>query len=121
MIRLMTYLKRKPGTTHDEFLAYWHNVHGPLIRNSSAAKYVRRYEQHAVIWPPAGSRQPEPEFDGVTIQIFDSVESFYAHMSEPDFPAMQLDIQQFLDPPALKWVLTEEPTVVIDNATTAGS
>ena len=121
MIRLMTYLKRKPGTTHDEFLAYWHNVHGPLIRNSSAAKYVRRYEQHAVIWPPAKSRQPEPEFDGVTIQIFDSVESFYAHMSEPDFPAMQLDIQQFLDPPALKWVLTEEPTVVIDNATTAGS
>lgn len=116
MIRLVTLLKRKEGTTHAEFLAHWHDRHGPLIANSSAARYVRRYEQHPVVWPAEGSRQPEPPFDGVTIQEFDSVEDFYAHMQEPDFPAMQEDIARFLDPAALHWVICEEPTVVINRA-----
>ncbi len=111
MIRLISMLKRKPGTTHQEFLDYWFDIHGPLIRNCSAAKYVRRYEQHAAVWPPAGSRH-EPDFDGVTIQIFDSAEQFNAHMSEPDFPLVMADTEKFLDTSKIHWVLTEEPFVI---------
>ena len=115
MIRLITLLKRKPGITHDEFLHHWFTVHGPLIANSSAAKYVLRYEQHPSVWPSAGSAAAEPEWDGVTIQEFESVQQFWAHTSEPDFPAMQADIANFLDTSALRWTLTEVPTVVIDR------
>lgn len=113
MIRLVTLLKRKPGMTHDEFLNYWFNTHGPLIANCSAAKYVRRYEQHPVSWPAAGQR--EPDFDGVTIQFFDSVGDFMQHMTEPDFPQVMEDTEKFLDSANLHWVLTEEPNVVIGS------
>jgi hypothetical protein len=115
MIRLVTLLKRKSGTTHEEFLRHWIEVHGPLIANSSAANYVLRYEQHPVAWPSPGSAGAEPEWDGVTIQEFASVESFWAHTTEGDFPAMQEDIARFLDPTALRWTLTEAPTIVIDR------
>lgn len=115
MIRLVTLLKRKPGTTHEEFLDYWFNTHGPLIAGCSAANYVRRYEQHPASWPPAGSRQPEPDFDGVTIQIFDSVDDFMKHMSEPDFPRVMEDTEKFLDTSALHWILTDEPNLVIGS------
>lgn len=113
MIRLITLLKRKPGTTHAEFLEHWFRVHGPLIASSTAADYVRRYEQHPAAWPAEGSGLPEPEWDGVTIQQFDSVERFWAHTQEHDFPAMQEDIARFLDTDRLAWVLVEEPNVVI--------
>ncbi len=115
MIRLITLLKRKPGTTHEEFLRHWFDVHGPLIANSSAANYVLRYEQHPTAWPPAGSSGNEPDWDGVTIQEFESVESFWAHTAEADFPAMQEDIERFLDPTALQWTLTEVPHIVVDR------
>jgi hypothetical protein len=44
------------------------------------------------------------------------VQSFWAHTAEPDFPAMQDDIARFLDPSALRWTLTDVPTIVIDRA-----
>lgn len=113
MIRLVTLLKRKPGTTHAEFLEHWFDKHGPLIRNCSAAKYVRRYEQHPAVWPPEGSRQPEPDFDGVTIQWFDSSSDFFAHMGEPDFPEVMADTERFLDTSNIHWVITDEPRIVI--------
>jgi uncharacterized protein (TIGR02118 family) len=113
VIRLISMLRRKPGTTHDEFLAHWLDVHGPLIANSSAARYVRRYEQHPAMWPTDGSA--EPPWDGVTIQEYDSVEAFWAQTGEPDFPDMQADIERFLDTAQLPWILVDEANVVIDR------
>jgi uncharacterized protein (TIGR02118 family) len=115
MIQLVTMLKRKPGTSHEQFLAHWHDVHGPLIRRLSTAQYVRRYEQHASIWPTAGSRMPEPAYDGVTIQWFDSAESFWKHLGEPDQAEMIEDVANFLDVDQLHWTICEQPLIVIDN------
>ena len=113
MVKLISLLKRKPGTTHEEFLAYWRDIHGPLIAGSSAAQYVSRYEQHPTAWPAPGSRQPEPEYDGVTIQWFESTEAFYGHMSESDFGDMIADTKKFLDTTNIVWTLTDDPTIVI--------
>ncbi|QQS25614.1 MAG: EthD domain-containing protein [Actinomycetota bacterium] len=116
MIRLIALLKRKPGTTHDEFLEHWLGSHGPLVATSSAARYWRRYEQYPVAWPEPGSDAAEPEFDGVTIQEFDSVRQFWAHTTEADFAAVSADNERFLDVDSLKWVLVEEPHVVVAAA-----
>ena len=43
------------------------------------------------------------------------MESFWAHTTEPDFPAMQADIATFLDTSALQWTLADAPNVVIDR------
>ncbi len=115
MIQLVTMLKRKPGTTHEEFLTYWRDHHGPLITRLSSARYVRRYEQHPSIWPPAGSGMDEPMYDGVTIQWFDSADDFYAHVMEPDQAEMMEDIARFLDTKALHWTICEAPVVVIGD------
>lgn len=116
VIRLISLLRRKPGTSHDDFLAYWRGTHGPLIAGSSAARYVQRYEQFAAAWPPAGSEAPEPDWDGVTVQDFDSIDAFWAHTAEDDFAAMQADIAHFLDTDRLAWVLVEDGEVVIDRS-----
>ena len=113
MIQLVTMLKRKPGTTHEEFLTHWYNVHGPLIRNLSCARYVRRYEQHASVWPPPGSNLPEPMYDGVTVQWFDSADDFYTHVMEPDQADVMADVARFLDTDALHWTICEAPAIVI--------
>jgi len=119
MIQLVTMLKRKPGTTHEEFLDYWRNTHGPLVAGLPCARYVRRYEQHASIWPPPGSKMPEPMYDGVTIQWFESADDFYAHVMEPDQAEMMEDTKRFLDVTALHWTICEAPVVVIgDGAAT---
>lgn len=108
MVTLISTLRRKPGTTHEEFLAYWHDRHGPLIAASSAARYVRRYTQH-----PRAAGLGDDVPDGVTVQVFDSVEAFMAHMAEPDFPDMMVDLEQFLDTSAIEWVVCAEPVVVL--------
>jgi len=112
-VRLISLLRRRPGTTHADFLAHWHGTHGPLIANSSAARYVRRYEQHPAAWPAAGTDSPDPEWDGVTVQEFDSVGAFWAHTAEPDFSIVQEDIARFLDVDNIAWVLVEAPKIVI--------
>jgi uncharacterized protein (TIGR02118 family) len=108
MVTLISTLRRKQGTTHEEFLDYWRDHHGPLIAASSAARYVRRYEQH-----PRAAGLGDDAPDGVTIQVFDSLEAFNAHMAEDDFGAMLADLEQFLDTSALQWVVCDDATVVL--------
>jgi uncharacterized protein (TIGR02118 family) len=115
MIQLITMLKRKPGTTHEEFLRYWREVHGPLVQSLAAGRYVRRYEQHASVWPPEGSRLPEPMYDGVTIQWFDSADDFFAHIREPDQGEMMADTENFLDITQIHWTICEEPVVIMGD------
>mgnify|MGYP001069243619 CR=1 FL=1 len=46
MIKLVCFLKRKEGLTHEEFVDHWKNRHGPLIAGTpSIARHVARYEQ----------------------------------------------------------------------------
>lgn len=111
MIRMVSTFRRRPDLSRDEFIAYWRMQHAELIRNSSAARYVRRYEQLAVL--PAAAGEPEPAYDGVVVQDFDSREAFDAHLAEPDAAAMMADIEQFIDTTSVQYVLTEEPFVVI--------
>ncbi|HEY4333321.1 MAG TPA: EthD domain-containing protein [Ilumatobacteraceae bacterium] len=117
MIQLVTMLKRKPGTTHEEFLTYWRETHGPLVASLHCTRFVRRYEQHPSVWPEAGSRMPEPMYDGVTIQWFDSAADFWTHVMEPDQAEMTNDIKNFLDTDALHWTICEAPRVVMGDTT----
>ena len=88
----------------------------PEIANSSAAKYVIRYEQNPRPLDDYRDDDDRSGYDGVTVQWFESMDAYYAHMAEPDFPAMMEDIAKFLDTDRLEVVLTEEPRIVIDGA-----
>jgi EthD domain len=115
MIKLTCLLRRKEGLTPAEFHAYWRDHHGPLIANSSAAKYVVRYEQNGRPLDDYRSDDDRSGYDGVTVQWFADMDAYYAHMSDVDSPAMFADLPKFLDTDHLEFVLTEEPRVVMDG------
>ena len=114
MISVITMLTRKEGTSHEEFLQHWRERHGPLLARLPSARFVRRYEQHATVWPPEGAAVPEPRYDGVTIQWFDNLAAFDAHLREPDHTDHAEDIARFLDTKRLQWAICETPVVVIE-------
>jgi len=114
MVRLTCLLRRKDGLTPAEFHAHWSEVHGPLIARSQSGRFVVRYEQHPR--PLDDYRgEDDPGFDGVTVQWFESMDEYRAHMAEPDFPEIWTDIEHFLDPDRLHFVLTEHPRVVMGD------
>jgi EthD domain len=89
-------------------------VHGPLIAASQSGSHVVRYEQHP---RPLSdySGDDDPGFDGVTVQWFEDMDSYRAHMAEPDFSSIWTDIERFLDTDQLHFVLTEEPRLVMGD------
>jgi uncharacterized protein (TIGR02118 family) len=95
----------------DEFHRYWREEHGPLVARTKSGQYALRYEQNHVV----RGDDDHDGFDGVTIQWFESVESFYASVGEPDYAEIAADIEKFLDTSRLEFVLTEEPDVIFDH------
>jgi uncharacterized protein (TIGR02118 family) len=115
VVRLTCLLRRKPGLTPDEFHEHWRQVHGPLIVSSQCGSHVLRYEQHP---RPMSDYKGEDDggFDGVTVQWFESMDSYNAHMAEPDFSVMWKDVESFLDTDRLHFIVTEDPLLVIGDA-----
>jgi uncharacterized protein (TIGR02118 family) len=112
VIQVITLLRRRPGTTHDEFMRHWREVHGPLIASLPSSHHIRRYEQFEV---HRDTGAEEPDFDGVTIQTYDSVEDFRAQIAAPDQGPHRDDVARFLDTRDLKWVIVDEPVVIIGD------
>jgi hypothetical protein len=79
-----------------------------------------RYEQHVRLHN--GALSGNKDIDGVAVQWFDSIDGFVGFMSEPKYAELIApDEQRFLDMDALEFIITEEPTVVIDGDVGAAS
>ncbi len=114
MVRLTALLVRNPALTHDEFLAHWHGVHGPLIRDTPAlARHIVRYEQH----PLTDDRGAGVGgYDGVAMQWFESIDGLFAFIAEPEYAdVLAPDERRLLDMDRIQVSFTEEPVVVIDG------
>lgn len=112
MVRLTCLLRRKPGMTPEEFHEHWRSVHGPLIPATRSGSHVVRYEQHPRPLDDYADHD-DPGYDGVTVQWFESMEEYRAHMAEDDFALIWEDISRFLDTDRLEFVLTEHPRLLI--------
>lgn len=112
VVRLTCLLRRKDGLTPEEFHAHWRDVHGPLIASSRCGRHVLRYEQHPRPLDDYGDSD-DGGYDGVTVQWFADMNSYLAHMSEPDFAVVWQDIERFLDTTRLHFVVTAEPRLVM--------
>jgi uncharacterized protein (TIGR02118 family) len=113
VVKLICFLKRKPGMGVEEFHRYWREVHGPLVASTRSGRHVIRYEQsHRT----SADYDRDPDgFDGVAEQWFESVDAFRASLAEPDYARIAEDLGNFLDLDSLVFVLTDEPEVVIDR------
>ena len=97
MIKLVAFLKRKPGLTREEFEDHWLHRHAPLIANTpELARHIVRYEQHRRT--PDHEWMGSPEYDGITIQWMESPKSFEAFVNEPKYlELIYPDEERFLD------------------------
>jgi uncharacterized protein (TIGR02118 family) len=115
---MFAVLRRKQGLTHEEFVAHWRDHHGPLIRDTpELARHIVRYEQHVRHRPDALSGTDD--VDGVAVQWFESIDDFLGFISEPAYPELVApDERRFIDMDRIEFVITDEPTVVIDGPRT---
>lgn len=115
MVKLFAMLRRRSGMTSEEFVEHWRDHHGPLIAGEpTLARHIVRYEQHVRHRPDALSGTDG--VDGVAVQWFRSIDDFVGFISEPAYAELIApDEQRFLDMSLVEYVITDEPTVVIDG------
>ncbi|HVU71513.1 MAG TPA: EthD domain-containing protein [Mycobacteriales bacterium] len=111
MIKLISTFRRKEGLTPEEFHTHWREVHAPIIARTKSGQHARRYEQNH---RPLSSYATKglQDWDGVTIQWYDSLEDFQASVMEPDYAEIAADLATFIDAESLVWILTDEEEVV---------
>lgn len=107
-VRLFAFVKRREGLSREDFLQYWRESHGPLIRDTPGlGDKVLRYEQFAAR-PDDGS-----PWDGVAMQEFASWDDFLAMLSGDAGAIMRADEGQFLDPSGISVVFTGDRVTMI--------
>jgi uncharacterized protein (TIGR02118 family) len=116
MVKLICFVRRKPGMSPEEFHRYWREVHAEKVKSTKSGSYAVRYEQNHR--PLDDYERPfASDHDGVTIQWYRSMEEFDASVAAPDYADLHADMERFIDTSSLVWIMTEEPEIVIDGPT----
>ena len=109
MVKLIIMLKRKNGLTHEEFVEYWENKHGPLAAKMFTK--AKRYVQNHPVMLPGGK---EPPIDGIAEMWFDDVESQQASATwyqTDDGKPIRDDEAKFMDRSKMAFFLAEEKEI----------
>jgi hypothetical protein len=113
MFKLVALIKRKPGTSREEFVDYYENNHSKLgikFLSGNAVKYMRRYF-HPIAHPADGVA-PEPEYDGLMELWFkdeEQAQNTLAMFAEPEVAKMLMeDEERFMDRSKLSTFIVEE-------------
>ena len=106
MIKLTECLRRAPHWSREEFLDYWYNHHGPLVKSVAKDLKMGRYVQTHIIDHPVNDfirnrRGTAEPFDGVAEVWYESREAMEPSFSTPEMKAanakLREDEERFLD------------------------
>jgi len=106
MIKLVMCLTRRGDLSHEEFLDYWQNSHGPFFMKNRTIMRAKKYVQSHTITSPLNdgmkdSRGMLDEFDGVAEVWFDSEADLMEAMGSAEMQEFQetllLDEKNFID------------------------
>ena len=102
------FVRRKAGTTVEDFQRHWLDVHGPL---GAAIPGMRRYVQsHSRLAAYEGGG--EPQWDGIGITWFDDTAAVRAAMTTPEWERAKADDANFLAPGPVAFIITTEHVIV---------
>jgi uncharacterized protein (TIGR02118 family) len=114
MIEVVYCMRRKPGLSHEAFVAHWESVHAPIVMANLDALRLARYErmvplQHAFSERVERRRVMQPPFDGVARLVWATEEDMrHAFESDEALAVQRLlarDEASFVDPASsCRWV-----------------
>ena len=113
MVKFTILLRRKPGTTHEQFVAHHREVHAPLFSAlPEVQQHVRRYVQcHAT--PDQVPGMPDSHLDGSTELWFDDLAGLAGvFQAESYLRTIRPDEESFLDLHACEFLLSTDHQVL---------
>jgi uncharacterized protein (TIGR02118 family) len=90
MVRVHIWLRRKDGTTLEDFRDYWMDKHAPIARDGY--QHLRSYVVDLVTRVPDGQQAP---YDGVAELTWDDRDGFKADMASDAAKASTQDLANF--------------------------
>src|SRR5713101_6124938 len=103
MVKVVTFLKRKPGMPVEDFQRYWLTRHPEVVVRLPG---VRRYVQsHAV---PSAYQKREPLYDGIAEVWADGTDALRAMTRSLEHRAVQADEANFIDRDRMGFIVTED-------------
>jgi uncharacterized protein (TIGR02118 family) len=103
MVKVLTFIKRKPGMTVEDFQQYWLTRHPAVVTRLPG---VRRYVQSHTL--PSSYRKGEPAWDGIAEVWADDTDALRAMTASAAHPAVQADEAQFIDRASMGLIVTED-------------
>ncbi len=119
-VKVFEFLRRKAGTTVEEFHAHWRDVHAPMLANDpTLRRHLTRYELNHRL--PGDSERDRQEgevedtgWDGVAVLWAESADALRALAAEPAMDAVRSDAPAFRADERLV-VVTEDPDIIVST------
>jgi uncharacterized protein (TIGR02118 family) len=106
MVKVLTFLKRRPAMAVDEFQRYWLTRHPEAVMRLPG---VRRYVQsHTLL---SAYARGEPVWDGIAEVWADDTDALRAMTRGPEHAALQADEARFIDRSTMGLIVTEEHVI----------
>ena len=106
MVKVITFIKRKPGMPVKEFQGYWRSRHPEVVTRLPG---VRRYVQsHTLL---SAYEQGDPTYDGIAEVWADDTGALRAMTQSPAHPDLVTDEARFIDRSSMGVIITEEHLV----------
>jgi len=103
MVKVITFIKRKPGMPVEEFQGYWRARHPEVVTRLPG---VRRYVQsHTLL---STYERGEPTYDGIAEVWADDTDALRAMTRSPGNADVQADEARFIDRPTMGVIITED-------------
>jgi len=110
MVKVLTFLKRKPGMAVEEFQEYWLRRHPAVVTRLPG---VLRYVQSHTL--ASAYRKGEPPWDGIAEVWAEDTDALRAMTRSPEHAHVQADEANFIDRATMGLIVTEEH-VLADGA-----
>ena len=106
MVKAVSFFKRKPGMSVEDFQKYWRTRHPEVVTRLPGL--VRYVQSHTLL---SGYRKGEPVSDGIAEVWFPDTAAMRALAGSPAYAAVRADEAQFIDHDTMKLVITEEHVI----------
>ena len=106
MVKLVVFIKRKPGMSVDAFQHYWRTTHADIVARLPG---IRKYVQSHTL--ASGYAKGQPVYDGIAEIWCDDTRALRAQAGTPELAAIQADEPKFIDTTSMGTILTEEHVI----------